>query len=81
MPSDDYSVAGFTDKSIFGLLCFSGAPKFSRNSLISVTPWSGRLTPRGKPRHDDKLMELKAGQLMRISFTASTDTDEPHKFK
>lgn len=77
----NYSVAGFTVKSIFGLLCFNGAPKFSLSSLISVAPCRGRLTPRGNPRQDDKLIELIAGQLMSISFTASTDTDEPHKFK
>lgn len=79
--SDDYSVAGFTVASILGLLCFSGAPKFSRSSLISVTPCKGLLTPRGNPRQDERFIELKAAQLTRISLTASTDTDEPHRFK
>lgn len=64
-----------------GVGCTFGiTPKFSFNSCISVVPCNKRLTPRGRPRHDDKFIELNILQCLRISFTASTDTDEPHKF-
>lgn len=60
---------------------FTLTPRFSRNSSISVVPCIKRLTPRGKPRHDDKFMEFNWEQLLRISLTASSETDDPHKFK
>lgn len=60
---------------------FNVTPKVSRSSLSSVAPCNKRFTPRGRPRQDDKLIELSRGQLVKISLTASNDTDEPHKFK
>lgn len=60
---------------------FNLTPRFSRNSEISAVPCIRRFTPRGKPRHDDKLIEFKYRQLLNISLTASNETDEPHKFK
>lgn len=59
----------------------SFTPKLSRKSAICLAPCNRRLTPRGKPRHDAKLIEFKWRQLIRISLTASNDTDEPHRFK
>ncbi len=64
---------------VFGTL--SVTPRLSRSSLISVVPCSKRLKPRGSPRHDDKFIELRSTQFVSISFTASNDTDDPHRFR
>lgn len=70
------------DRSMLLLaIYFSLTPRFSRNSEISATPCINRFTPRGKPRHDDKLIEFKYRQLLNISLTASNETDDPHRFK
>lgn len=60
---------------------FSCTPSTSRSSCSSCGPCIRRLTPRGKPRHDAKLIELMCTQFVSISLTASSDTDEPHRFK
>lgn len=67
---------GFLSSPYFDL-----TPRFSRNSQISTEPCISRFTPLGKPRHDDKLIEFKYRQWIKISLTASTETDDPHKFK
>lgn len=72
--------ATFTDRDD-ELSPFNLTPKFSRSSEICFVPCSSRLTPRGKPRHDAKLIEFKHRQLIRISLTASNETDDPQRFK
>lgn len=69
------------ERSTLFALYFNLTPKFSRSSSISTEPCISRFTPRGKPRHDDKLIEFKYRQLLKISLTASNETDDPHKFK
>lgn len=56
-------------------------PSASRRSFNSAVPCIRRLTPRGRPRHDDRLIELSCGQCCRIAITADCDTDEPHRFR
>lgn len=55
--------------------------RFSRSSLSWAVPWSNLLIPRGSPRHDAKLIEFSAGQLSRISLTASTETADPQRLR
>lgn len=75
-----YSIAG-ADGETFTLFTFSMTPSVSRSSAISVAPANGRLTPRGRPRHEDRLIELRAGHRLRIPLTASSETDDPQRFK
>lgn len=70
----------FTD-GMFETSPFNLTPKFSRSSAICFVPCNSRFTPRGRPRHDAKLIEFKHRQLMRISLTASNETDDPQRFK
>lgn len=65
----------------FGVLNLVLTPRFSRSSSIAAVPCINRFTPRGNPRHDDRLIEFKYRQLLNISLTASNETDDPHKFK
>lgn len=69
------------ERSAVFTLNFNLTPKFSRSSSISTVPCINRFTPRGNPRHEDKLIEFKYRQLLNISFTASNETEDPHKFK
>lgn len=56
-------------------------PSTSRNSCSSCGPCIRRFTPRGSPRHEARLIELMCTQFVSISFTASSETDEPQRFR